>query len=125
MGWAKCVPRAACFWIGLDDLGMCVADDHGAVAEMEVDVLVAVDVPEAVAPSVIGEDRVRRRVLPARRDAAGDVAVGDRPVGDARRVLGFEGRLFVRDQFVDLSRSNSVIAMVELASWGRSGSVWV
>ena len=87
----------------LDDLGVCVPDDHGAVAQMEVDVLVAVDVPEAVTPSAIGEDRVRRRVLPARRDATGDVTVRDRPVGDALRVFGFEGRLFVRDQFVDLA----------------------
>ena len=44
-----------------DDLRMRMAGDHGAIAQMEVEVLVAVDVPEPVAQSVIDVDRVRRR----------------------------------------------------------------
>ena len=102
VGCAKCVPRGRLLLDRLDDLRVRVPDHHRAVAEVEVDVLVAVDVPEAVAPSVVDEDRVRRRVLPARGDATRDVAVGDRPVRDALRVLGLERRLFVRDQLVDL-----------------------
>src|SRR5439155_9103294 len=74
----------------LDDLRVRVAGDHGAVAEVEVDVLVAVDVPEAVAEAVIDEYRVRRRVLPAGGHAAGDRALGDFPILDRCPMLGFQ-----------------------------------
>ena len=85
----------------LDDLRVRVAGDHGAVAEVEVDVLVAVDVPEAVAESVIDEDRVRRRVLPAGGHTAGDRALGDFPVLDRCPVLGLEPSFLFLDELVD------------------------
>ena len=43
----------------LDDLRMRVARHHRAVAQMEVDVLVLVDVPDAVALAAVDVDRVR------------------------------------------------------------------
>ncbi len=85
----------------LDDLRVRVADDHRAVAEVEVDVLVAVDVPQAIALPVIDEHGVRRRVLPARRDAARDRALCDLAVLDRSAVLRLELRFFVGDQLVD------------------------
>ena len=51
----------------VDDLGVGVADDHHAKTVVEVHVLVAVDVPDPAALSVLDEDRVRRRVLEGRR----------------------------------------------------------
>src|SRR2546427_4524276 len=74
---------------------------HGAVAQMEIEVLVAVDVVDPVAASVIDEDRVGSRILPTGGDAAGDVPLGDRPVGDGCLVLRLEGCLLFGDQPVD------------------------
>ena len=85
----------------LHDLRVRVAHHHGAVAQVEVDVLVLVDVPQVVALAAVDEDRVRRRVLPAGGDAAGDVAVRDLAIGDRGLPLGLELGLFALDQRVD------------------------
>ena len=48
---------------GGDDLGMGVADDHDTKPVVEIDVLVAVDVPHPAAFSAVDKDGLRRRVL--------------------------------------------------------------
>ena len=48
---------------GRNDRGVRVPDDHDAEAVVEIDVLVAVDVPDTAALAVVDEDRLRRRVL--------------------------------------------------------------
>ena len=57
--------RAAIYLLGdrVGDLRVGVADQHDAEAVVEVDVLVAVDVPNATALAVIRKHRLRRRVL--------------------------------------------------------------
>ena len=57
--------RAAIYLLGdrVGDLRVGVADHHDAEAVVEVDVLVAVDVPNATALTVIRKHRLRRRVL--------------------------------------------------------------
>jgi hypothetical protein len=85
----------------LDDLRVSVPGDHRAVAEMEIDVLVAVDVPDAAALPAVDVDRVWRRILPARRDATGDGSGRDLLVGDGREMLGLELALLVLDQPID------------------------
>ena len=100
----------------LDDLRMRVPDDHRAVPEVEVEVLVAVDVVDAVALAAIDEDRVRRRVLPAGSHAAGDVAVGDRSVSDRRPVLRLERRFLLRDELID-----PLEVELDRVSWGAIG----
>ena len=92
VGWAKWVPSARLLLDRLDDLRVRVAHHHGAVAQVEVDVLVLVDVPQVVALAAVDEDRVRGRVLPAGGDAAGDVAVGDLAIRDRGLPLGLERR---------------------------------
>jgi len=67
---------------------------------MEVHVLVAVDVPQAVAQPVVDIDRVRRRCLPAGGDASGDRARRDLAVRDRGAVRGFELRFLLLDQCV-------------------------
>src|SRR5439155_6544405 len=52
------------------DLWVRVADDRDAEPVVKVDVLVAVDVPDAAALAVIDEDRLRRCVLERRRNAS-------------------------------------------------------
>ena len=84
----------------LDDLRVRVAGDHGAVAQVEVEVLVAVDVPQPVAQAVVDVDRVRRRGLPARGDTPGDRASCDLAVCDRCAVLRLELRFLIRDQRV-------------------------
>jgi hypothetical protein len=77
--------RAALDALG-DDLGdprMGVADGDGAVAVVEVDVLVAVDVDHLRAVAVSEVDRVRLGRLPARGDAARERLV--RPLGHLAR----------------------------------------
>ncbi len=85
----------------LDDLRVRVARHHRAIAQVEVDVLVLVDVPDAVAVSAVDVDRVRGRVLPTRGDAAGHEAIGDLTVGDRRRARGGERGFLTLDQVVD------------------------
>ena len=52
---------------GVDDGGMGVAGQGGAVAAVQVDILVAVDVVDLRALAVAQPDRLRRGDLPARR----------------------------------------------------------
>ena len=85
----------------LDDLRMGVADDHRAVSEVEVDVLVAIDVVEPVAVAPFDVDRVGRRVLPAGGHSPGHEPIHDRSVSDRRAVLRLERRLLLRDQLID------------------------
>ena len=58
---------------GGDDGRVGMAGDHHAEAVVEVDVLVAVDVPHPRSAAAVDEDRARRGVLPRRRHAAGEV----------------------------------------------------
>jgi hypothetical protein len=85
----------------LHHLRMGMPHDHRAVPEVVVDVLVAVEVPDVAPRSPIDEHRVRRRGLPGRRDAAGDVLPGHLPVLDRAAMLRLERRLLVGDQTVD------------------------
>ena len=101
MGCAKWVPERRLRLDRLDDLRVRVAGHHGAVAQVEVDVLVLVDVPQPVALPAVDEDRVGRRVLPARRDAAGHEAIGHRAIGDRGLPLGLELGLLALDQGID------------------------
>ena len=50
-GWAKCDPAMNLRIDRGDDRGMRMADDHDPEPVVEVDVLVAVDVPDAGCPS--------------------------------------------------------------------------
>jgi hypothetical protein len=73
----------------LDDLGMGVTDHHDAVAGVQVDVRVAVEVPHpgALAPIAIDRERVQR--VPRTGHAAGQALA--RPLGErdrARQALG-------------------------------------
>jgi hypothetical protein len=85
----------------LDDLRVRVTDHHRAVAEVEIDVLVAVDVVEPVALAPVDVDRVGRRVLPAGCHPPGDEPADDRAVLDRRTMLRLERRLLLRDQRID------------------------
>ena len=84
----------------LHDLGMCMAHDHGPVAEMEVDVLVPVDVPDPRAPAPVDVDRMGSRVLPARGHPAGEGPLRDLAVGDRGSMLGLELLLLLGDQVI-------------------------
>ena len=84
-----------------DDLGVRVAHHHGAVAEVEVDVLVLVDVPQVVALAAIDVDRVGWGILPAGRDAPGDEPIRHGTIGDRSLPLGLEFRFLALDQGID------------------------
>ena len=101
MGCAKCVPSSAWRWIASTIFGWAWPDDHRAVARGGSRCTRSVDVPEAVPLAAVDEDRVRRRVLPARGDAAGHVSIGGRAVLDRRAVRRLERRLLALDQTVD------------------------
>ena len=58
---------------GRDDRRVSVPDDHHTESVVEVDVLVAVHVPDVAALAAIDEDGLRRRVLERAGDAARDV----------------------------------------------------
>ena len=107
----------------LDDRGMRVTDDHRAVTEVVVDVLVAVDVPDAAAVAALDEDRVRRRGLPGGGDAAGDVAPRDLPIRDRGPVLRLELGLLLLDQTVDPVAGRS--RPTREPPWPRSSCVCV
>ena len=55
-----------------------VADEHRAEPVVQVDVLGAVDVPDARAVAVVHPDGARRGGLPARRDTAGELTAASR-----------------------------------------------
>ena len=76
VGWAKCVPFVACVAMASLDSGMGVAGQGRAVAAVQVDVLVAVDVVDLRAVAVAEPDRLRGGDLPVRGDAAGQVLAG-------------------------------------------------
>ena len=61
---------------GGDDRRMRMADNHDAEPVVEIDVLVAVDVPDTAALAVVDEDRLRWRVLERAGHAARDVLLG-------------------------------------------------
>ena len=79
VGWAKWVPWLAWLGHGLRDGRVGVAGQGGAVAAVQVDVLVAVDVLDLRAAAVAQPDRLRRGDLPARGDTAGEVVWPARP----------------------------------------------
>ena len=85
----------------IHDQGVGVSRNHRAVAQMEIEVLVPVDVVDPVPLSVIDEDRVGTRILPAGGDAPGDEPLGDRAVGDGGSVLRLEGRFLLGDERID------------------------
>jgi hypothetical protein len=96
-----------------------VAGQGGAVAAVQVDVLVAVDIPDLRAAAVTQPDRLRRGDLPARGDAAGEVPLG---------LLGHSGRgglaadedlLLLRDDLFELGVSE--LGVSELGVGGRFG----
>src|SRR6478672_9363376 len=61
---------------GLRDRRVGVAGQGGAVAAVQVDVLVAVDIPDLRAAAAAEPDRLRHGDLPAGGDAAGEVLLG-------------------------------------------------
>ena len=71
VGWAKWVPRPTCARTASTMAGCRVAGQAGAVASVQVDVLVAVDVEDLRAGAVADPDRLGRRDLPARGDSTG------------------------------------------------------
>ena len=80
---------------GLLDVGMGVAGQGGAVAAVQVDVLVAVDVVDLRAVAVAEPDRLGRGDLPARGHAAGQVLLGG--IGEVCGVrLAADEDLFLR-----------------------------
>ena len=72
VGAAKCVPSAARSRIGRGDRRVRVPLRHRAEAVVEVDVLVAVDVPDPLALAALEVDRPRVAQLVRRGDAAGE-----------------------------------------------------
>ena len=97
VGWAKWVPFLGLLGDSLRDGGVGVARQRGAVAAVQVDVLVAVHVPHLRAAAVTEPDRLRRGDLPARSDPAGQVVAG--LVGQAfgARLAADEDLLLRRD----------------------------
>jgi hypothetical protein len=89
---------------GVDDQRMSVPDDHHAEAVVEVDVLVAVDVPNPAAAAVLHEDRLGGRVLERRWHSTGTEGAGLAPklVGSPSRRA--EGILLASDQGLDTFR---------------------
>jgi hypothetical protein len=86
---------------GRHDGRVGVTGDHHAEAVVEVDVLVAVDVPQPRSAAAGDEDRARRGVLPRRRHAAGKV-VRSRYVQLVRALCARpQGRLLDIDQRVE------------------------
>ena len=104
---------------GRDDRRMRMADDHDAEAVVEIDVLVAVDVPDLAALAVVDEDRLRRRVLERARHAAGD---------ELRRftylILGHVYRNRTGQQFAGPGEANATLeaaaALADKMARGRS-----
>ena len=74
VGWAKWVPRADAGGDRLDEGGVAVTGDGGAVPAVHVDVLVAVDVPDVRALAVAHPHRLRLGDLPVRGRPAGERA---------------------------------------------------
>ena len=74
----------------LDHLRMRVSHHHHAVAVVEVDVLVPVDVPHVRALAAPHVDRVRRPRLPRGGDAAGEEPLGLLAVRERAGVLAVE-----------------------------------
>ena len=99
-GWAKWVPGGDAVAHRGDDRRVGVAGDHRAEAAVQVDVLVAVDVPHPGPGAALDEHRARRGVLPRRGHAAGQVGgrldvqlVGAPGAGDQRRLLRRDQRV--------------------------------
>ena len=86
VGWAKWVPRRDPVAHRLDDRRVGVAGDRGAVAAVQVDVLVAVDVVDLGALAVAHPHRLRLGDLPVRRRAAGQVCARRRDQFGAARL---------------------------------------
>src|SRR4029077_890453 len=82
----------------LDDLGVGVPDHHHPKAVVEVDVLVAVHVPDPAALATVHEDRLRRGVLERGWDAPRHPLAGLGPELVAARTRLAEALLLGRDQ---------------------------
>jgi hypothetical protein len=80
---------------------MGVADDHHTEPVVEVDVLVAVDVPDLAALAAVGEDGLRGSVLEGGGDTARLNPAGLAPELIGAPPAGAEPFLFARDQFID------------------------
>ena len=85
----------------LDDRGMGMAGDRGAVAAVHVDILGAVDVIHLRPGAVAHPHRLRLRDLPVRRRAAGKVLARPSDHLGAARLACQEHLLLVGDQVVD------------------------
>ena len=85
----------------LDDGRMAVTGQAGAVAAVQVDVLIAVDVEDLGPGAVTEPDRLRRRDLPARGHTAGQR--GQRPLAQSPRpgLALHESSLLVVDEGVE------------------------
>jgi len=70
----------------LDDRGVAVAQEEGAVPHPVVHILVPIDVPLPASPGVGDVKRERREVTDIVGDPAGDRAAGPRPEGPRARV---------------------------------------
>ena len=88
----------------LHDRRVRVADGHGAVAGVEVDVLVAVDVEDARPLAVRHPDRRRPADHPVRRRATGEVLHGPLVHLGGAGLAAEELRLLLRDQPRQLRR---------------------
>jgi len=93
------VSGLACY--GFLDGRVSVAGQGGAVAAVQVDVLVAVDVPDLRAAAAAQPDGLRRGDLPARGDAAGEVLPRLRGQAGRLRLAADEDLLLLRDDFFE------------------------
>ena len=101
VGWAKWVPASDLRPDRLDDGRMRVSGQAGAVAAVQVDVLVAVDVEDLGAGAVAEPDRLGRGDLPARGDPAGQRVVGPLPHGPGAGLALDEGPFLAGDELVE------------------------
>src|SRR2546423_14690932 len=84
-----------------DDQRVGVPDHHDAEAVVKVDILVAVDVPDPAAFTVIDEDRLGRRVLEGRGHAPRDELLRLLPQLVGTPALGTKTLLLPGGQFHD------------------------
>ena len=108
VGWAKWVPAADLGGYGLLYGGVRVAREGGAVAAVQVHVLVAVDVVDLRAMAVAQPDRLRCGDLPARGDPAGQVLLSRLGEVSGVRLAADEDLFLGRDDLGELGIGDGV-----------------
>src|SRR5271169_3973346 len=98
-----------------------VAGQGGAVAAVQVDVLIAVDVPDLRTAAVAQPDRLRHGDLPARGDTAGEVVLGLLGQTLGARLAADEDLLLRRDDLPELGVTELGVTELSVTELGVGG----